>query len=129
MISAWDIYWVMQLDGIGGTLTFFTVAATVAAGLFMGLGALATDRGCYPSEQQNAAWLALKVKTKWLIVVAVSLAAVNSLIPSTKTAAMMIVVPSIANSETIQREAGDLYGIAKQALRELAKPDAKKDGE
>jgi hypothetical protein len=122
MISAWDIYWVMQLDGIGCTLTFFTIATTITAAAFMGFGALATDRGCYPSKDQDAAWWRLKSTAKRLCIAAVMLGLVNSFIPSTKTAAMMVVVPRIANNEAIQREAGDLYGIAKGALRNLAAP-------
>lgn len=58
-----------------------------------------------------------------IAVVAGVLLTVNAFLPSTKTAAAMIVIPAVANNEAIQREAGELYGIAKDALRELAKPD------
>lgn len=126
MITAWDIYWVMQLDSISCTITFFTIAATIAAACFYGIGALVTDRGCYPSTKQDESWERTKNRARWMVVAAFAFGFAGAFIPSTKTAAMMLVIPAVANNEAIQKEAGDLYGIAKDALRELAKPKPEK---
>jgi hypothetical protein len=109
VISAWDIYWVMQLDTIGGAAAF---AAFLGLMLTMFAWAAWVDKGI-----RTPITLPVIVTVLWLPIVAAAI-----FIPSTKTAAMMVVVPRIANNEAIQREAGDLYGIAKDALRELAKP-------
>jgi len=122
----------MQLDSIGG---FFGIAGSAAAivALFLGVAG-AVEKSCsttFPelamSKREAARGAAYHRLAPRIAVVAGVLLTVNAFLPSTKTAAAMIVLPAlsdIANSETVQREAGELYGIAKDALRELAKPDA-----
>lgn len=44
--------------------------------------------------------------------------------PSSKTIAMMYVIPAVANSETIQQEAADWYDIAKEGFREMVGVEA-----
>ena len=41
-----------------------------------------------------------------------------TLIPSSKTIAMMVAIPAIANSEPIQKDLPELYQLAKEALKE-----------
>jgi len=43
--------------------------------------------------------------------------------PSSKTMAMMKVIPAIANNEDVQGECKELYGLAKQGLKELVTDD------
>ena len=114
MISAWDIYWVMQLDSINGTLTWIAVLASFS--LIVCAFAWAACNFDDGIGKRVAKWLKATLAT-----LAVTFL-LGTFIPSTKTAAMMLVIPAVANNEAIQREAGDLYGIAKDALRELAKP-------
>lgn len=45
----------------------------------------------------------------WLVV---------ALLPSSKTIAMMVAIPAIANSEPIQKDIPELYQLAKEALKE-----------
>lgn len=119
MISAWDIYWVMQLDSIGTILFMFAVLGIIGGGL------LQITRLVAASDENDAGaatFVRLTRATPYFLMAAIAAAIANGFLPSTKTAAMMVVVPRIANNEAIQREAGDLYGIAKDALRELAKP-------
>jgi hypothetical protein len=107
MISAWDIYWVMQLDTIRSALgiaSVFALAATAISTLAIGI------EGASPRY------------AKFFGAILAPLAIAAALVPSSKTAAAMVVLPAIANNQTIQREAGDLYGIAKDALRNLAAP-------
>lgn len=130
MISAWDIYWVMQLDSIGCAFVFVAISLlVVAAGAAVGAMFNRDMRAIWSDNKEGnsfkeydakvVGWTSVAKKTAPIGLVVALLAA---FIPSTKTAAMMLVIPAVANNEAIQREAGDLYGIAKDALRELAMP-------
>lgn len=113
MISAWDIYWVMQLDTIGMAMGTISVFGLIVVAVVWGAAACEIRR----------LWgylVAVAVTGVWFVCL---LAAI--FLPSTKTAAAMFVIPAVANNETIQKEAGDLYKLAKQALREAV--DAPKD--
>lgn len=134
MITAWQIYWVMQLDDIGMALTFTALVCGVAA-LFMWVSG-AIEKSCsnaFPememSKREAARGAALHRSAKPVTILAGILLMLNAFIPSTKTAAMMLVIPAVANNQAIQKEAGDLYGIAKDALRELARPKPEKGRE
>lgn len=108
MISPWDIYWVMQLDSIG--------AASVLLSIFAVPSAIFTALAAKEGELPWSVPVILAPFAALLLFAAIFL-------PSSKTAAAMLVIPAIANNETIQREAGDLYQLAKDGLRELVKPD------
>lgn len=125
MISAWQIYLVMQLDSINRVVTSFSVLC------FM-FGAFCSLWCFFNSEDDNWSWNEgkkeerekarkpiIKRASRFFISSAL-LAALASLLPSTKTAAAMIVLPAIINNESVQREAGELYRIAKDALRSIS---------
>jgi hypothetical protein len=114
MISAFEIYLVMQLDSIVTVFFVFAVASGFVA-LFLGFIGAAED---------NPVWLAF---AKRLCVWSVASSLLAAFVPSTKTAAAMLVIPAIANSEAAHKEAGELYVIAKQALKDIASPEEKKD--
>lgn len=44
--------------------------------------------------------------------------ACTTLVPSSKTIAMMVAIPAIANSEPIQKDLPELYQLAKEAMKE-----------
>jgi hypothetical protein len=114
-ISPWTIYWVMQLDSIGMAAGFLSFAG--AFGL-VGLWVFVVTEA-----DSLAGYLAASAATLvWLVVLTAAI-----FLPSTRTAAAMFVIPAVANNQTIQREAGELYDLAKQALRKAGdiKPDAK----
>lgn len=111
MISAWNIYWVMQLDCISSTVQWFAWMSIIAAA-GLGIAHFMAD-GDYE-------WLGKRAKQA--LVFSAAMAFISAFIPSTKTAAAMVILPAVANNQAIQHEAADLYGIAKDALRELAKP-------
>jgi len=132
MITAWQIYWVMQLDSIGGALVAVAAIAGAAAVVLWIGGAI--EKACSNtlpeldiSKREAARGAAMHRAAKPMTWLAAVLILVNAFIPSTKTAAAMIVLPAVANNEAIQREAGELYGIAKDALRELARPKPAKE--
>lgn len=117
MISPWDIYLVMQLDSINGTFEWMAWMCAIAAGGIAFVHLI--------TEGEAGSWRSVK------IALAISLASAfaTAFIPASKTAAAMLVIPAIANNEAIQREAGDLYQLAKDGLRELVKPDTAEKAE
>jgi TctA family transporter len=118
MISAWDVYWVMQLDSISttvGVAGLFGLAGAIAS-LF--IGSMVTDRAWKPSEAQDRMWASIVRTSKRMAIAGALLSVLSGFVPSTKTAATMIVLPAIVNNETLHKEAGELYGLAKQALKE-----------
>lgn len=129
MISPWEIYLVLQLDTIGTTLGVTSALLGVSA-LVAGLwgGFEKSMSNSFPelemSKRERANGDRLHGWAKRLAIFAVPILALNALLPSSKTAAAMIIIPAIANNETIQKEAADLYGLAKEALTEAIKPDA-----
>jgi hypothetical protein len=118
----------MQLDSIGFA---FGVAAFVlcAVAVSVWISWISAKENCDPeawfSPEFKAKALrnrnslpALRAACLKLSVAAISSLLVLGLLPSTKTAAAMVVLPAIANNETLHTEAGELYGLAKQALKE-----------
>lgn len=120
MISAWDIYWVMMLDSIGCTLSIFAIVGSLVGGVAAIVHMMAAGDN-EPSIANGTRW------GKPLLFIALAAFFINMLIPDTKTAAMMVVIPRVANNPNVQREAGELYDIAKTALRKLAAPEPKKE--
>ena len=106
MISPFEIYLVMQLDSLVGLAIGFSILFGVAT-LFAVFAALddALDRPIF----------ALSVTAGPFLVAALTAA----LLPSSKTAAAMVVIPAIANNEKIQDEASELYQLAKQGLKQV----------
>jgi hypothetical protein len=118
MVSAWDVYWVMQADSIGialGMLSFFAGVGVVVLMLF---GWLAKS-DC----NSEGIGIAMHRHLRWVLpLFAVSLVSA-ALLPSSKTAAAMILVPALTSEQVIEpagAEARELYDLAKQALRNVA---------
>lgn len=107
MISAWEIYWVMQLDAIRDALV--VISAVGIVGLFT-VCVIAWDS----YDDSKIMKRVYFVSPLLLITVAAA-----TFLPSSKTAAAMIVIPAITNNERLQAEAGDLYQLAKQGLQKL----------
>ena len=127
MITHWEIYWVLQLDAIKVALA---LAATVAMIYFIItlIGGASRYLGSFDEARNNViAWQAVKRRAfKTSLPIAIACFVCLFTLPSTKTAAAMIVVPQIVNSPTIQHEAGDLYKLAKEALRDAIAPKPSK---
>lgn len=93
-----------------------SAALTVAAGIAAFFAAIFST---YPDE--NLAAFA-KSKIKVAVVSFVTLFAVGTLLPSSKTIAMMVVIPEIAHSKIVQQDLPDIYNAAVKALKDqLAK--------
>lgn len=129
-MNAWTIYWILQLDSING---FVGIAAFLSGALFVAIHVfilLSAGEDHWSWNQENMpARLAYRARAaawgKRLAILVAVLLPINALLPSTKTAAAMVIVPAIANNETIRKESGELYDLAKQALRDAVTDKAK----
>jgi 4-hydroxybenzoate polyprenyltransferase len=130
-MTAWQIYWVMQLDAIRGFLSVISIFALMASLMLGSLGFLFNDQMDHPSDRQNERWNVIRSITTRIIVAAAVVAAANVALPTTRTAAAMIVLPTITSDtvrEAVAPEARELYQLAKDALRHAAgKDEPKKD--
>ncbi len=122
-ISAWDIYWVLQLDSINVVVFILAFGGSIGTALFWLSGALFLDLAVkFPelaSSKQEAATGRAQVRVaKRMAAALIPIFVLAALLPSTKTAAAMYVIPAVANNETLRKEAGELYGLAKDALKD-----------
>lgn len=121
MITAFEVYLVMQLDRISNGLTGLIAAFIILAVILALFGAMVRDmhtEGTDTYETGKKMHQAIPKIGASLVV----LIGVNALLPSSKTAAAMILLPAITSKEVIEPIAGEakeLYGLAKQALKDM----------
>ena len=111
MISAFEVYLVMQLDSIRTMLLVSGVIGTAFC-----FSAFVTVF----EFEDTPRWL------KFIFGLCILFGFASGLLPSSKTAAAMILVPALASEEVVEpvaAEARELYQLAKQALREVAKTE------
>ena len=116
MVSAWDVYWVLQLDSI---VQVFIGLALASACMVVGCGIGIIES--YGDDE--AAWRgrAFKAAASFVFFLLAT-----GLTPTSRTAAAMILVPKLTSPEVLQpvgAEAKELYGLAKDALRRIGKDD------
>jgi len=124
-ISAWDVYWIMRLDGIKEGLT-----ALFPIGLFLLFISGFLTVACWVNDDKNE--LPIKKAVKCYIAIASIWAFFmlsNLFIPTTREAATIFVLPRVANSkmvmEEIPKEAREIYGLAKQWFEKSVKEKGK----
>lgn len=128
MITAWQIYWVMQLDNILAVTSTISFFATSFGGIAYLAHRVAKTSGREDDEAKliaNATWI-----SKPMLAVGLLCIAANAFLPSSKTAAAMIVLPAITSDkviETVTPEARELYELAKDALRSVSKKETAAD--
>lgn len=120
IISPWEIYLVMQLD----SFNVITCIAwmMMAACMLISLIIMALNIDCY-SRSETQAYAGSKKIIKWLAGPLVFFLALNTILPSSKTAAAMIVIPAVLNNQSVQVEAKELYTLAKQGFAEMVKTE------
>ena len=118
-MTGFEVYVIMQLDSViasAGVLAGVLVFGTL---FFVSFNLLVNEDMSVVTKNK-----ALLRKLAYLIG---GLLLVNTFLPSTKTAAAMHVLPAIANNETIQNEASEIYQLAKQALKDAVATPEQKD--
>lgn len=117
MITPSTIYWLTRLDNLGAaTLSLALVCAIV------GTIAIFLNMVSWESEDDDKGF-GTGIK---MLVFAVAMLVATVFIPTTKEAAAMLVIPKIANSESVQQLGDGIVDLANQWLKELApKKEAK----
>ena len=124
MVTAWQVYWAMQLDSILIVTGYLSFICT----FFGGIGYLGHRVARVYSEDDPdlksvvaSTWIA-----KPMFLIGILAIAANAFLPSSKTVAAMIVLPAITSETVIDNvtpEAKELYGLAKDALKNLGAKD------
>jgi hypothetical protein len=122
------LYWILRMDTLVlvlGLLIGITLAATIVLGI-AGASCIhlcATDSECCPDEPTRESVVATGKKcfrlariASFLCVLAIVL---KVLCPTTQQAAMIYVVPAVANDPQVRTEASELYQLAKEGLRNM----------
>lgn len=116
MISPFEVYLVMQLDAIKMTLDTALVMCAMGALILGTIWWVVVDH-MHHDEDDRENEARMKKNIKRMLFMWLFLATLNSVLPSTKTAAAMIIMPALT-SEKVVDEASELYRLAKDALRD-----------
>lgn len=114
MITPFEVYLVMQLDTISNVSLFALCILGLTFAILSGTAGMMYADG----DKEDSAALK-RVLRKIFPYLLVSLM-VSTFLPSTKTAAAMIVLPALTSDEVVKplgNEARELYDLAKQALK------------
>lgn len=131
-MSAWTLYLITRLD----TLVGISTTAAIIGGVAVLISVPATmfgrdtikdgerlDSKSLMAEGSMLMATARRVRT-WAIVAVVLGVLGITFLPTTKQAAVIYVLPKVANNEQLQTEAGELYGLAKEYLkRQVEEPE------
>jgi hypothetical protein len=127
IISPWTLYWITRLDAVGGLACALTVAGAVVVGIIAFLLIVNSGMPEQIKLEENQRVLLGRI-LKWCAPVLVTSVLALVFVPSTKEMAVITVVPAIANSEKVQKEATELYDLAKDYLKKTLnteKPEKK----
>jgi Ca2+/Na+ antiporter len=98
MITAWDVYWILRLDVIGGFFIFIAIVIGIAF-LVASAGFLIMGKSDYYEEAREGC----KKISIWTGIIAFFVIPVALLTPSTKEACVIYLIPQIANNEQAQK--------------------------
>lgn len=131
MINAFTIYLVLQLDSIHTMLFLIFLVGGIALALLTGVIAMVNDDfGVYSyseNPKEHSSWTWWKKHLHKMVGVVLVAGFLSALLPSTKTAAAMFIIPAVANNERVQAEFEELYTIARDGLKKMAEPDKAKE--
>lgn len=141
IINPWLLYLVLQADSIrhfaSSVGVFFAWVSVLAWMVYVGalfiykMEASSTSYNSTDRYRTSCAESFTSLAKSWkhmalLPGVTIMLMMAGAMIPSTKSAAMLLVIPTIANSEVVQEEARELYDLAKLGLKELVDQQTEK---
>ena len=113
MITPWQIYWLTRLDGIDTILGLI-----IAVGLLSIIGlSLFWAMFTFDENEEVPPKLAKVIKRIFLLIIPVVI--LCALTPTTKQMAAIIVVPKIANSETVAELGDGIKTLAVEWMEEL----------
>lgn len=117
MITPTQMYWLTRLDVINATASAAWALLSVVIFVMTMVGAALRDYS--RNEKENATGkkfhkVAIRLVCPWLL----SLACLV-FVPTTKEAAAIIIIPTVANSEKAQKVGNKLYDLAMGWMNEL----------
>lgn len=122
MITEWTIYWLTRLDGIHDA-SYFLAFALLGFGLFASIGYPAFSDIFQNDEGKKSRMIRLTVRLQVLSFAFGLMAWIACLLtPSTKEMAAIIVIPRIANSQTVKEIGTSVVDLAKEWIEELHPP-------
>ena len=135
-VSPLEVYMILQLDQIKSVLATLQLVSVLLA-IFCGFAAYinwATDKANPKlSTDYRDRGRALKSRAKLTVIVCISLFIIisltNALLPSTKNAAAILMVPAVVNSETTKRVGGKMLNVGELALDRLSELLSESKGE
>lgn len=118
IISPLMLYFWTRLDGIINA----SIAICITTVLLFVFGLVwSLSNGFGELDMKSPDDLLWLKKIKALLPIALLIIVISSsvclFLPNKKDAAMIWIIPKLANSETLQREAADIYDTAKEALK------------
>lgn len=122
-ITPFTIYLISRLTSIHDIAEIAFVMSTI---VFIAMAAMLLIISIEQDYSCNESVLVRKL-IRWPIAALIMSVLVIGLVPTTKDAAAMIVIPRIANSQTVQEIGESVVGLAKEWCEEL-KPDNKDGG-
>ena len=124
MISSSEIYWILMLDNIRGFLCMCAaISAVTTLGFLIFTGVCVTSNAPHRDEFKM-----VKIAFGCFIVASLSLC----FIPSTKQAAIVKVIPALANSEAVaemSKDAKDIYRLGVKSIKEHISGEKDKNGQ
>jgi hypothetical protein len=129
IVSGFTLYCILMLDSFCSMLSTIFIISLILGILVLLIGSGASDLwsgATRQTDEEKAIWASASKWGKRLLAVCFLSLVVNTFLPSTRTAAMIVVIPAIANNDKVQKEAGELYYLAKMGLARLVTEDAAK---
>ena len=126
MITPTAMYWLTRLDGIHDFSILLTIILLLGTAICFPLGNILAGekKDYYTTEEEAARYRKIGNRllscTKWCV--AAWIVSVSSLLflPTTKEMAAILIVPKVANSESVQQLGDGILDLANQWLDELA---------
>ena len=115
MIEPWQIYLIGQLDQLGVALLLLGLALTGGTFFMCAISMPSCDL-----KDLRYGW-----RARTLTAIGALLLFASMLLPDSKTAAAMWVIPKIANNEVLQKDTGDIYKLAVEFVKDKLETDKK----
>lgn len=113
-MTPFNIYLWQQADSFGNSLLLFSLACGSLGAVATIFSFLAEAEGDFEKTTLDAC-RKIAIRAVTTCVIAATLA---TLLPSSKTIALMYVLPEIANSKVMQQDVPELYDMAVKALKD-----------
>lgn len=119
MITESSMYWLTRMDYICHAL----VVILAISGFTIGIVSFAIAMTYNSYEEKANAVCKHVIIPAFIVLILASVGRIFT--PTTKELAVIKVVPAIANNETLREDAGELYTLAKEWLKDTLKVETK----